>query len=130
MKDSSENQYPISVKQAVIILGWSYSSLCEVIRLLLSKIILFKKNPTGLGSLIYELKNIGIKNTQFFDDLDNKVRNAFFHINFEFQKDKIICTNKSKNSYIELKDLLWLQIHADRSAYVIMHLCEYVFKKS
>ena len=74
-------------------------------------------------SEIKKLKEqIKVANLDFFDNFDTDVRNAFFHISYEFRgKNIVIHKIDNTEKEISLKDLLILNMHADRSAYVVMH---------
>ena len=128
LKDRFENEYSLSAKQMVIIIGITYSYLCEVLKTWLSKIILFKKSPTGLGDLKNKLRENDIKHLDFFDDLNHNVRNSFFHLDFRIEGNgDIFYSDNSGNRCIKLIDLFWLFIFADRSSYIAMFACEYIF---
>jgi len=152
LKDKCGNEYKITMNQIVTFLAWTYCSLCEVMLQFLSSIIDFNKmnvrQPTGLGKLIYTLKYKQI-NVAFFEDIDTKVRNSFFHLDFRFSGKKVYCKHNpeiyknkrlfpwrtqednNQSEYILLLDLLWLALYADRSTYATMHgVIYYLAKKS
>lgn len=103
LKDVLGNEYVINGNQIVNIFAWTYCSLCEVIREHLMLIIdltqLSGREPTGLGSLIQSLRNKGVTNLSFFDDIDIPVRNSFFHLKFKIDNNRIYCKHKP-NVYV------------------------------
>lgn len=149
LKDDLGNDYLLTMNQIVTIFAWTYCSLCEFMRSWITPVIDFTKlkgrYPTGLGSLIRSLKDNGITNLSFFEDIDTEVRNSFFHLNFRFNKEKIYCkhkpevyhnnswrtqTDNNQSDYILLTDLIQLVLNGDRSSYTIMLGCEYFIGKS
>lgn len=152
LKDELGNEFIISMNQIIIIFAWTYCSLCEVMREWLMLIMDFTKFkgdypqniPTGIGSLIWSLRGNNVTNISFFDDIDPKVRNSFFHLQFEFKRDKIYCKHNPKvhmhnpwkkpadnnqSDYILLEDLFKLVMNGDRSSYALMHGCIYCIQK-
>jgi len=151
----------------VLIQGLAFSSLCEINRELFQEVIdcsLIKtkegkiKNINGLGDLIYSLKdNLKIQNIGYFDDIDVKLRNSFFHFNFKIERKddstvKIIiyCQNKpeihiafdkgletpirseddnDQLDYILFTDLLFSRSNLDTSTLALLSMIQYMFKK-
>ena len=130
LKDGSGKEYTISMKQILTVMGLTYGALCEVIKYFLSEVIQFEHKPSGLGSLVKKLERMHVSNLGFFDDLDWKVRNAFFHLDFHIKEGKIYCTNRTEKKYLCIKDLFRYIHNADLSAYVVMNVCEYIFMKT
>jgi len=133
IKDDTVGEINITAQQIVTQVGWTYCTLCEILRQYLISIIDFKKitkqNPTGIGAAIKTLEDNGFP-VDFFEDVDSKVRNSFFHFDFEFKEDKIFCDNypskykdnkwrtekdNSQKEYILLADLMVLVSHVDES---------------
>ena len=82
IKDSNGTQYSISVKQLVIQWGWAYCALCEVMKTLMTELIRFPTKPNGIGEVILALERSGGLDMSYFDFVEPKVRNAFFHLDF------------------------------------------------
>ena len=135
LKDNQNKNYHISAHQMIVQMGINYSMYCEFFKLWLIGIIdvtKFKK-ITGIGDLKKELKNEDIP-TDFFDNIhdsnikdvsliDNKLRNAFFHLKFELNNERLYYGNQQ----LELKYFLKLNMCADRTALVCMYGCYYYF---
>jgi hypothetical protein len=81
-KDDAGRQYSISVKQLVIQWGWAYCSLCEVMKTMMTELIRFPAKPTGIGEVILALERAGGLDLSYFDFVEPRVRNSFFHLDF------------------------------------------------
>ena len=149
LKDIKGKTYSISTYQIVIIAGWSYCSFCEFMRQWFMEFVDFSKmkgkQPKGIGEIVKILKDNKIQNLDFFSDIDTRLRNSFFHVNFRLDGNKIYCENMSEihaknlgrlsehnnqSKYITIEDLLWAIIHVDRSNYSLMHFWIYLVKHS
>lgn len=146
IKDTLENEYKLNMNQIVTIFAWTYCSLCELIKQYFTFILNNSiGNPTGIGMLKDKLQERQVTNLSFFEDIDNRVRNSFFHFDFKFEGTKIYCKNKSEiyheyswrtnednqqSEYILLSDLFKLIINADRSSYVMLNALEYLISKA
>ncbi len=147
IRDSKAGVIEFNTKQLAIMWGITYASLCEIIKEYLISVIDFKKvcgsNPSGIGQLITKLKKYGVKNLNYFKDIDPNVRNAFFHLDFKIDGDKIYCKNnpsiyseegfmvdkRRTKDYIYVYDLLQLLLKSDRSTYPLMGISLYLLKK-
>ena len=98
IKDNSGNEYHIRINQIVLIIGWAYCSLCEVMKTMLSEIINFPKKPHGIGDVIRQL---GEYNPAYFSDVETDIRNSFFHLDFEFHGDKILYNGNNKSITVQ-----------------------------
>lgn len=138
LKDSLNNEYRISAHQIAIIIGMTYSSYCEYNRFWLMQIIDFSKmkdkkgnkienKPTGIGALRNILKTNKITKLGFFDHIDSKLRNSFFHLNFEFDGMKLYCENNTGRDYIGLHELINSTFNVDRSGFILMCACKGYF---
>lgn len=81
-KDDGGRQYSISVKQLVIQWGWAYCSLCEVMKTMMTELVRFPSKPTGIGEVILALESLGGLELSYFDFVEPRVRNSFFHLDF------------------------------------------------
>ena len=81
-KDDGDKQYSISVKQFVIQWGWAYCSLCEVVKTIMTELIRFPTKPTGIGEVILALESFRGLDLPYFDFVEPRVRNSFFHLDF------------------------------------------------
>jgi len=136
--DQEGVQYNINMGQIVILIGFSYCALCELMKTWLTKIIDFKKvadgkPPSGLRSLINKLKQSKL-DTHFFDDIDTDLRNAFSHLDFRLHKGKVCYKKgqgrKKRKVCIGIDELFQLRRCVDLSSYVAMSVCTYVLSKS
>lgn len=127
--------------QIIILMGIIYGASCELMKSIFSPFVkLHKKtNVTGLGALIKYLKDQKIESLEFFDDIDTKVRNSFFHFDFKFSDKKIYCNNNSilwreddseENDHITLSELLLLLNRVDRSLFCLMTLSTFFLKET
>lgn len=146
--DNKAGKIEITAQQIATMIGWCYATLCEIMRQYFLEILDFdkinangrSKVPTGIGAVISSLDSKGIP-VEFFKDIDSKVRNSFFHFDFEFRGDLIYCENKPEkyinnpwrteadnlqSDYIRLADLHTLMLNADRSMLPLM--CFLVYK--
>ena len=82
IKDENGKRYSISVKQLVIQWGWAYCALCEVMKTMMTELIRFSTKPTGIGEVILELERFRGLDLSYFDFVDPRVRNSFFHLDF------------------------------------------------
>lgn len=98
IKDDSGNEYSIRISQIVIMIGWIYSSLCEVMKTMLSEVIDFPRCPSGIGDMIRQLKEY---NLTYFSDVETDIRNSFFHLDFELYKGKIFYDSKNKSILVQ-----------------------------
>jgi hypothetical protein len=123
--DKKKNSYKITTNQFVILIGFTFCSLCEFTKLLLSDVIEFDSRPTGLGNLKKQLEDEGIQRLEFFNDLDIDIRNTFFHFDFKIEKDGIHYGN---GKTIKLHELIQLVLKADRSATSLMMMCNFYLR--
>ncbi len=146
-EDIRGNKLTFTAHQVVIVWGWTYATLCEIMKKYLVSFIDFDimrgQKVYAVGGAINKFSKEKIKNIDYFSDIDPKVRNAFFHFDFEFKGKCIYCTNcpdkyqnnpwrntnNSKESEcLELADLLKLVLDADRSLYPLMVLSLYLLR--
>lgn len=88
--DESGNRYSLSEKQLVILWGWAYCSLCEVMKTLMTELVRFPEKPNGIGEVIMELERVGGLDLSYFDFVEPRVRNAFFHLDFGLERGAIM----------------------------------------
>jgi len=87
--DGCGNRYSISEKQLVILWGWAYCSLCEVMKTLMAGLVRFPQRPSGIGEVIMALERVGGLDISYFDFVEPGVRNAFFHLDFGLSRGAI-----------------------------------------
>jgi len=153
-KDEIGNELEITMTQYVIHYGITYSALCELMKFIMVKIIDFdkitKKHMDGIGAIKKTLKEnefpIG-----FFWDIDNRLRNSFFHMDFVLKNEdngRIYCDftpeiyssepwssfswrkseDNSQKDYIKITDLFWQSMNADLSTFALIGCFVYMMK--
>lgn len=154
-KDDYGNKLEITMTQYVIHCGITYSALCELMKFILVRIIDFdkisKKEMDGIGTIKQTLKNSGFP-MDFFEYMDNRLRNSFFHMDFVLKNEdngRIYCdftpeiyssepwssfpwrktVDNSQDKYIKIADLLQQDIYTDLSAFALIGFSIYIMKK-
>ena len=100
-RDAADNQYSVSLEQLVIQWGWSYCSLCEVMKTVMCGTVRFPERPSGIGEVIMALERLGGLDLSYFDFVDPGVRNAFFHLDFRRSGGDIIIAGRRKPLKVE-----------------------------
>lgn len=125
-KDNNGIQYSISIKQFVIQWGWAYCSLCEVMKTILTEIVQFPTKPSGIGEVIMALENKGL-DLSYFDFVDPKVRNSFFHLDFCLDGEQIIIAGK--RTPVKVTDLFESTMQIDAIIYPLIGIIQLIVNK-
>ena len=126
LKDDNGTRYSISTKQLVIQWGWAYCSLCEVMKTVLTEIIQFPAKPNGIGEVIMALGDKGL-DLSFFDFVDPKIRNSFFHLDFCLDGGDIAITGKREP--LKVTDLVESTTRIDAIIYPMIGIIQLFFEK-
>jgi hypothetical protein len=126
LKDNIGTRYSISTKQFVIQWGWAYCSLCEVMKTVLTEIIQFPTKPNGIGEVIMALGDKGF-DPSFFDFVDPKVRNSFFHLDFCLDGGDIVIIGKREP--LKVTDLVESTTHIDAIIYPMIGMIQLFFDR-
>ena len=126
IKDGGGTRYSISTKQFVIQWGWAYCSLCEVMKTVLTEIIQFPTKPNGIGEAITALGNKGL-DLSYFDFVEPKVRNSFFHLDFCLDGGDIVITGKREP--LKVSDLVESNMQIDAIIYPLIGIIQLFFDK-
>ena len=125
-KDDAGNPYSISTKQFVIQWGWAYCSLCEVMKTIMTGIVEFPTKPNGIGEVIMALETKGL-DLSYFDFVEPKVRNSFFHLDFCLDGKDIIIAGKS--TPLNVTDLIESTMQIDAIIYPLIGIIQLIVNK-
>lgn len=126
VKDDSGNRYSISTKQFVIQWGWAYCSLCEVMKTILTEIVQFPTKPNGIGEVIMALETKGL-DLSYFEFVEPKVRNSFFHLDFCLDRGDIMIPGK--RSPLKVTDLIESTMQIDAIIYPLIGIIQLIVNK-
>jgi len=128
IKDSNGNQYSISVKQFVIQWGWAYCALCEVMKTMMTELIRFPTKPTGIGEVILALESFRGLDLSYFDFVEPRVRNSFFHLDFCLSGGEI--TIAGRREPLKVADLVESTTRIDAIIFPLIGIIQlYINKK-
>jgi hypothetical protein len=126
LKDDNGTRYSISTKQFVVQWGWAYCSLCEVMKTVLTEIIQFPTKPNGIGEVIMALEDKGL-DLSFFDFVDPKIRNSFFHLDFCLDGKDIVVFGKREP--LSVTDLVESTTRIDAIIYPMIGIIQLFFDR-
>jgi len=126
-KDDSGRQYSISVKQLVIQWGWAYCSLCEVMKTMVTELIRFPAKPTGIGEAILALERAKGLHLAYFDFVEPRVRNSFFHLDFSLDGGDIMITGRREP--LKVSDLVESTMRIDAIIFPLIVLIKLFIAK-
>jgi hypothetical protein len=127
ISDDSGTRYSISIKQFVIQWGWAYCSLCEVMKTMLTEIVQFPAKPTGIGEVIMALEKCKGLDLSFFDFVEPRVRNSFFHLDFSLDGGDIMITGR--RTPLKVTDLFESARRIDAIIYPLIGILQLFFNK-
>ena len=127
IKDEGEIKYSISVKQFVIQWGWAYCSLCEVMKTVLTEIIQFPTKPTGIGEVIMALEDLRGLDLSYFDFVEPRVRNSFFHLDFCLDGENIMIAGR--RTPLKVMQLVEITMRIDAIIFPLIGIIQLFFDK-
>jgi len=127
IKDSNGTQYSISVKQLVIQWGWAYCALCEVMKTLMTELIRFPTKPTGIGEVILALERCGGLDLSYFDFVEPRVRNSFFHLDFCQSGGEILIPGRREP--LKVADLVESTMRIDAIIYPLIGIIQLLINR-
>jgi hypothetical protein len=127
IKDASGNQYSISVKQFVIQWGWAYCALCEVMKTMMTELIRFSTKPTGIGEVIMALESFRGLALSYFDFVEPRVRNSFFHLDFCLDGGEIMIAGRREP--LKVADLVESTVRIDAIIFPLIGIIQLFINK-
>ena len=127
IKDLSGNRYSISVKQFVIQWGWAYCALCEVMKTMMTELIRFPTKPTGIGEVILALERCGGLDLSYFDFVEPRVRNSFFHLDFCLNGGEILIAGRREP--LKVADLVESTMRIDAIIFPLIGIIQLFINK-
>ena len=127
IKDDGGKHYSISVKQFVIQWGWAYCSLCELMKTILTEIIRFPQKPTGIGEVIMALEDFRGLDLSYFDFVEPRVRNSFFHLDFCLDGENILIAGR--RTPLKVMQLVEITMRIDAIIFPLIGIIQLFFDR-
>jgi len=125
-RDDFGKRYAISMEQLVIQWGWAYCALCEVMKTILTEVVVFEKRPTGIGEVILALEAYKGLDLSYFDFVEPRVRNSFFHLDFCLDGEDIIISGMP--GALKVDELIESAMRIDTAIFPLMGIIQLYFK--
>jgi hypothetical protein len=125
-RDDVGKRHSITMEQLVIQWGWAYCALCEVVKTILTEIVVFEKRPTGIGEVILALEAYKGLDLSYFDFVEPRVRNSFFHLDFCLEGENIMIAGLPEP--LKVGELIERTMRIDTAIFPLMGIIRLYFK--